>query len=156
MRAGLVDISDDKRQKLYEKAISSYEEVGEATSGPASAEAWLKSADIHLLMGNNAKAEAACVNALAMSDSGIIGYAIQIRLASIKVAAGDMNGASQILKTLSTTETGTLAENALLMLAEAYVDQGSVEMAQQVATEFSSRFPESTRGDRLTKLQLEL
>lgn len=130
-------------------AARKLEAVGAEAGGAASAEAWLKAAELYRL-ADDAAARRAALEHAADAGTGALHYAAVAGLANLDLEEGQGDRAVSRLKELTTDDEEYLAQQASLDLGLALEHLDRDSEAAQVYQTFLDRWPESPDAAEVT------
>ena len=116
-------------------------------NGPARVEAALKAAEMFRVAAQTEERRAALEEAVAEAE-GVLAYSAQGALANLALEEGDGDGAVARWRGLVASESGFLAEQAMLELGLTLEALERVDEARQVYADFMVKYPNSSRFDK--------
>ena len=137
------DPEDADRMANLKEGARRYGVIADEGSGTAAVMSRLKEAGVHARIGDDAARLAALEKANEAGSKGILGWSATSQLAAARADAGDVDGAASLLESVNSTETGFIAEQALLDLGMLYEGAGRTDDAVRVLEDFTTRYPES-------------
>ena len=150
--APMDDPSDTARLKNVEEGARRYRAAAAAARGSAAILGYMRAADAWDRVNKPDEALADLKAAWDLGQPDLPGYAAASKYATRLAGAGKTEEAIAVLREESVREKGLFAEEALIELAQLYVDAGRVDEAKNVVSEFQTRFPDSPRTARLAAL----
>ena len=150
--APMDDPSDTTRLGNVEEGARRYRAAAGEASGSAAVYGYLRAADAWERVGKADEALADLQAASRLGQGDLPGYAAAVAYATALASANRPDEAMTVLRDEATREKGLFAEEALIALAQLQVDAGKATEAQNVITEFQTRFPTSPRTARLAAM----
>lgn len=147
--APMDDPADTARLGHVEEGARRYRAAAESATGSAQVYAYLRAADAWRRVNKPDEALADLKAAADLQQADLPGYAAASAYATALVSANRVEEALTVMRELSVREQGLFAEEALIALAQMQLDAGKTAEAQNVVSEFRTRFPTSPRTARL-------
>ncbi|MBW2254879.1 MAG: hypothetical protein JRI25_09830 [Deltaproteobacteria bacterium] len=132
----------DEQKATLRTAADELARIGGEGGGPASAEAWLKAAELYRLLGETESQKAALVAAQRFARGSLL-YAARSGVANIEMELGDPEAALATYRVLMYEMDGYLAQDAALSLGLAYEHFDRPSDARAVYTEFMGLWPDA-------------
>lgn len=151
-RFGLVpmdDPADAERMGNLEEGARRFEAAAAAARGTAAVYGWLKAAEAWERRGNRDAQRAALERAYALGAADLPGFTAASAYANVLVDAERYEEAIGVLREAAGRFEGILAEELLILLAQAQTAAGKDADARAVVDEFRTRFPDSPRVARV-------
>lgn len=150
--APMDDPADTSRLANVEEGARRYRAAAQSASGSAAVFGYLRAAEAWKRVNkpDEALADLKAANDLGQTD--LPGYAAAVGYATALSSANRLEEAITVLREESVKEKGIFAEEALIALAQLQLDAGKATEAQNVISEFQTRFPDSPRTARLIAL----